>query len=179
MRLLKPATLAVVIGMVALTGCKEGESSSRADGAKTQESLMKRAQAKTPVPQVSNFLTRDAVAKWMRRMDTPDKTFYVYLMGNNGQQLGYYVAQTRPISNCTLMTPPDKLHYWSSGNSGKATAVTQAPSLDGVYSTGGCDSYFFFDAATDAFVEINGLNFYVSDQPLAIEAEPIRVDTGG
>lgn len=173
MRLLKPAVIAA-LSMLALAGCKEGQSSSRDEGSKTQESLMQRAQSKTPVPEVSNFLTRDAVAKWMRRMDSPDKTFYVYLMGNNGQQLGYYVAQTRPISNCTLMTPPDKLHYWS-GSAGRASAVTQAPSLDGVYSTGGCDSYFFFDAETDAFIEINGLNFYVSDQPLAIEAEAIKV----
>ena len=173
MRLLKAALL-VSFATLALAGCKEGQSSTRADGAKTQESMMQRAQSKTPVPQVSNFLTRDAVAKWMRRMDTPDKTFYVYLMGNNGQQIGYYVAQTRPISNCTLMTPPDKLHYWS-GSAGRTTAVTQAPSLDGVYSTGGCDSYFFFDAATDAYIEIQGLNFFVADQPLSIDAEPIRV----
>lgn len=45
----------------------------------------------------------------------------------------------------------------------------------GAGSTAGCDAWVFKDAATDAIVKIRGLPFYVADQPLRLEAKPIRV----
>lgn len=175
MRLLKPA-LIITLATFTLTGCKDGQSSTRDQGAQEQETIMQRAVRKHPTPQPTNFQTREAVVEWMKRMDNPDSTYYVYLMGNNGQQLGYYVAQTRPISACTFLTPPDRLAHGEWGQ-GYGDFVVQAPALDGVYAGGGCNSYFFFDAATDAYIEIQGLNFFVADQPLSIEADPIRVST--
>lgn len=160
-----------------LTGCKiesDNESDSRKQGQIQQENIMQRANDAVPTYSPDHFLTRKAVDKWMRRMDQPQKTFYIYLVADNGQQLGYYVGQTRPISNCTLLTPPDRLQN-GDGVSGTQDYVVKSPSLDGVYSGGGCESFFFFDAETDAYVEIKGLNFFVSDQPLSIDVEPIKV----
>lgn len=164
--------LAVVVS-IGLVGCNEATSDSRKEGQKVQESIMKRAQGTVPTYVPSHFLTRKAVDKWMKRMDTPSKTFYIYLVADNGQKLGYYVGQTRPISSCTLLTPPDRKEYGKYSDQGMISV--SAPSLDGVYGKGGCDSYFFFDAATDAYVEIKGLNFFVSDQPLSIDVDPIKV----
>lgn len=168
--MLKHLTI-VVLAALTLTGCNVEPSSSE-EGEQENEETMIKARANQPTPQTSHFLTRAAVVKWMERMDVPGKTFYVYLLGNNGQAVGYYVAQTRPISACTALTPPDKER--SVRGSG-ANPLGAAPGLDGVYHAGKCDSYFFFDAATDAYIEIQGLNFFVADQPLSIKADPIRV----
>lgn len=147
--------------------------SSRDKGSKEQESIMQRATNAYPTYNPRHFLTRDAVNKWMRRMDTPDKLFYVYVFTAMGQPIGYYVAQTRPVSACTFLTPPDRIVYANNGRSN----VVQAPALDGVYyGQGGCDRSFFFDATTDAFIELPNGTFHTADQPLSIEAGPIQVE---
>jgi len=166
--------------VVFLAGCQEeANSNSRDMGERDQEKIMQRAVNSEPTYQPTNFLTREAVNRWMEIMDTPSKTFYVYLMGNNGNHIGYYVAQTRPICSSARLTPPDRIerHERGGGSRAMTASVVSAPALDGVYTTGECDSYFFFDSETDAYIEIQGLNFFVSDQPLSIDVEPIKVAT--
>lgn len=157
---------------LSLTACKV-EGSSRDQNMKAQQTLMARATAAVPVPQINNFLAREAVAKQVRRLDEKGKLFYVYILGQNGQQVGYYVSNTRPVSTCALLTPAQEMVF-SAG--GRHSAVMGTPSLGGVYGFGGgCNSHFFFDAATDAYVEISGLPFFVADQPLSVDADPIKV----
>lgn len=164
--------LITLCAALALTGCKI-EASSRDQNMKAQQSLMARATAAVPVPQINNFLAREAVAKQVRRLDEKGKLFYVYILGQNGQQVGYYVSNTRPVSTCALLTPAQEVEHYNG-----ATAVLGTPSLGGVYGFGGgCNSHFFFDAATDAYVEISGLPFFVADQPLAVDAAPIKVSS--
>lgn len=176
MQVIKTITAIAFATLVAfgVTGCKAGDDNSQEKGAKVQENIMRNAQSSIPTYEPHNFLTRKAVTKWMKRMDTPSKTFYIYLVADNGQKLGYYVGQTRPISACTLLTPSKRLVKGDRG-SHYGDFVMPAPSLDGVYGNSGCDSYFFFDATTDAYVEIKGMNFFVSDQPLSIDVDPIKV----
>ncbi len=163
--------LITLCAALALTGCNV-EADSREQNMRAQQSLMSRATAAVPVPQINNFLAREAVAKQVRRLDEKGKLFYVYILGQNGQQVGYYVSNTRPVSTCALLTPGQELVY--SGNNGY-TAMN-SPSLGGVYGFGGgCNSHFFFDASTDAYVEISGLPFFVADQPLSVDAKPIKV----
>lgn len=162
--------LVTLLATLALAGCKV-EGSARDQNMRAQESLMERATKAVQVPMVSNFLAREAVAKQVRRLDEKGKLFYVYILGQNGQQVGYYVANTRPVSTCALLTPPDEVRTSSVNN-----VVLSSPSLGGVYGFGGgCNSHFFFDAATDAYVEISGMSFFVSDQPLSVDAAPIKV----
>lgn len=178
---LKSLAIAAVLGamMFGISGCYEDSNatSSREQGEKDQEGIMSRAVSSSPTYQPQHFLTREAVNKWMEVMDTPAKTFYVYLLGNNGNHIGYYVAQTRPICSSARLTPPDRVVNRSTGTGNRVMTSTRvdAPALDGVYNAGPCDSYFFFDAETDAYIEIQGLNFFVADQPLSIDVEPIRV----
>ena len=50
---------------------------------------------------------------------------------------------------------------------------------DGVYyGSSTCDAWFFFDAATNAEIQIRGVNFYTSDQPLRLNAQAIKVKAG-
>lgn len=176
MRTVKLLT-AALIATFALAGCKELEDSTREQGAKEQEAVMERAVAKNPTYQPQNFITRATVNKWMRRMDQPEKTFYVYVLGDNGQKIGYYVSQTRPISTCTFLTPPDRLVGGDRGQS-HGDFVVQAPALDGAYyGSGGCDSKYFFDASTDAYVEVDDFKLLVSDTPLRVDADPLGVTT--
>jgi hypothetical protein len=162
----------IVVGIVS---CEEVQETTQQKGEKVQESLMERAISAQPVPQVNNFLTRKAVAKWMERMDVPDKLFYIYVIADNGAKIGYFVAQYRPVSTATFLTPTQRLHDdydWG--------VTMNAPSLDGTYYGSGSASsqYFFFDAETDAFIELQGLNYILMDQPLAgINVPKLRVET--
>lgn len=168
---MKTVILAISIMAIPLSlmGCNE--QSTRQAGTQEQEGIMSQAIQSSPTYVPNHFLTRRAVNKWMERMDVPEKTFYIYLMGNNGNHIGYYVGQTRPICSSTLLTPPDR------NLRREGQAVVSAPSLDGVYSGGECSSYFFFDAETDAYIEIQGLNFFVSDMPLNLDVQAITVRT--
>lgn len=176
MRKLLITCLTIGLAMT-LTACNaESDETTSERGARVQESIMQKAQSSVPVPQTNNFLTRKAVAKWMERMDQPQKLFYIYVLADTGNVIGYYVAQTRPVSECALMTAPKRLERGDRGSYGGDFQMP-APALDGVYYTGGCDSgeAFFFDAETDAFIGLSGLNYFVADQPLSLDADPIKI----
>lgn len=175
MRNLKILLLIISIFMLFSTSCDE-TSNSQSQGEASQENVMMRAMTQEPVPEVNNFLTRKAVVKWIERMDTPDKLFYIYVLADNGAKIGYFVAQYRPVSTSTFLTPTKRIEKMSM-DYGK---VLPAPSLDGTYyGEGGASAqYFFFDAETDAFIELKGLNYILMDQPLAgLEIPRLRVDT--
>lgn len=132
-----------------------------------QRDVMSRALAAHPNPDVDRFLTRENVVKWMERMDTPGRIFYIYIMNWDGEVTHYFVAQYRPVSIATFLTNPVQTRrYGSSG-----TVTVPAPALDGTYygSGGASDQFFFFDAQTDAYIELKGLNYFVADQPLALD----------
>ena len=140
----------------------------------SRDALMDRAHDQVPVPQIDNFLTRRSIAKWMERNDDPSKIFYVYIIADTGNILGYYTASSRPVNFATFLTPPDKVERTSSSSVGRV--LRQAPGADGVYyGEGNGDNWFFFDAESDALVEIVGLNLFVSDEALELDAEPIRI----
>lgn len=164
----KTGVVAALIAATLLAACVPEQTQKQ--GERTQEDIMKRAIQSVPVPQTRNFLTRESVAKWLERQDVPDRPHYVYVFSDMGQVIGYYVAQSRPVCTNTFMTPPKRTV------GGNSRAVIDAPALDGVYyGSGPCDQWFFFDAATDAMIELSGFKIFTSDQPLALNAEPIRV----
>lgn len=140
-----------------------------------QQSAMEVATTSVAVPKTKHFLARQNLAEYMKRMDTPEKLFYVYERGENGNTVGYYVSRTYPQSVCTFMTPPEQVVHKDWGMDAGASVVVSAPALDGVYyKGGGCDTYFFFDAATDAMI-LTSMKFTVADQPLSLEADPVTV----
>lgn len=174
---MRKVMIAAAIGVFGLTACEDKETSAKDKNLEAQRSLMEKATAAQPVPEVNNFLTRKYIAEWMKRMDDPSKTFFTYLYSNTGQEVLYAVG-TRPINICTLMTPPKK--KWE-GDFGEYAdeSLGPAPTLSGVYGSGngGCDTYYYFEAQTDRLVHFGGNWKYItSDQPMQKpEAEPLGI----
>lgn len=155
-----------VLGLL-FAGCNNVPSADQTNN-QARDKLMNRATTQVPVPDVHNFIARKNLAEYMRRMDNPSKVWYVYLLGDNGNIIGYHVG-TYPQSVCTFMTPPKKEQDAYNGS-----VVVPAPGLDGVYyGSGGCNSSFMFDESTGAMVLIGGLKFLAYDQPLDIKAQPL------
>ncbi len=165
----------LIIGLIAtlsiLVGC-DSRDTLQEKGEKEQTEIMERARAAHPTPQIDHFLTREAVVEWMETMDKPGKIFYIYVMSDTGSITHYFVAEYRPVSVNTYLTPPERVHEnydWG--------AMKPAPSLDGTYygNGGASDQYFFFDAETGAYIELKGLNYIVSDQPIDVDAPKLVV----
>lgn len=162
--------ITILISCLFLAGASKCErrENSRQKSVKTQETIARRAATKIPIPQTTNFLNRKAIAEYMKRMDDPSKTFYVYLLSMTGKVIGYYVTRTHPRSVCDLMTPPDRIY--DDGNWGSAVS---APTLDGTYgSSCNQEHYYAITADTDTLIEFS-MEFFISDQPLNIEADQI------
>lgn len=161
--------LLVSILLASVIGCNV---STQAQGEEKQEEIMSRALKAVPVPEVNNFLTRENVSKWMKRMDVPSKTFYIYVTTQMGDPIGYFVAQYKPVSTATFLTPTKKRAQGPNG------AVTlPSPALDGTYygEGAGVAQYFWFDAETDALIELSGFPYILSDQPLDLGVPRIKV----
>ena len=142
----------------------------------TREQAFARAQAQIPQPIPQNFLARKMLAKYVERQDVPDHPFYVYILGQTGNIVGYYVAQAAPVNVCAFLSSTEKISHETSPG-----LLITAPSLDGIFYGGsgassGCDGWFIFDAATDALVIVYGSNMFVADQPLRLEAKPITIN---
>lgn len=161
----------LVLILLLATAC--GTTATKGDNDRQKET-MERVRHQRPIPEVSYSQTYDTIIKWMERWNVQDKVSYVYLMADNGQLIGYYVAQGRPVSTCTFLTAPVEIV----GRHDSGKLAIPAPALDGVY-YGDCgeSSYYFFTADTDAFVEIGGgIKFFVTDQPLSVEVEQLRIE---
>lgn len=150
------------------TGCDE--NTSREQGAQVREGIMQRANKVAPVPEVHNYPSRQAVIKQVKRMDQVGKLYYVYLMADNGTQIGFFVVNTRPVNVCAALTPVDDINGTSSNY-----VVTRAPGIQGTYGSGNCDNSFTFDAATDALIEYPTRMGVILDAPLMLKSDPIRV----
>jgi hypothetical protein len=164
----------VIVSLFLFTGCNQSTQDS---GEKEQESIMKRAREAIPTPKINNFLTRKAVSKWMKRMDTPSKIFYIYVLTDMGAPVGYFSAQYKPVSTATFLTPTKReIDVYGSQN-----VLGPAPALDGTYygSGGNSNQYFWFDAETDALIELKDLAYIISDQPLSLDVPRIHVEEKG
>lgn len=166
-----------VMMVFATVGCDELKQSSQENGEQEQEDVMKRARKAVPTPQINNFLTRKAVAKWMERMDTPSYETFIYVMSDSGAFVGYFIAEYRPISTATFLTPTKRIDE----NGMDQDKVMPSNALDGTYygEGGAAVQYFWFDAETDALIELKGLNYILSDQPLALDVPQLTVKTTG
>lgn len=163
-----------------LVGCDTGGTNAelqkqRKASVTARADSFARAQAIAPVPKTSNFPLRKALVEFTARQDMVDHPWYVYVLAQTGNVIGYYVAKTVPVNACDFLSSTEVV---DSSDSGKV--VLTAPSLDGLYYGGagassGCDAWFFFDSATNALIQIRGVQFFSTDQPLRLEAKPITI----
>lgn len=178
LRALAIALISVLVLMGADDDCSGANTTpeaQRESSVETRSQVFAKAESRFPVPVLTNFPTRQALVEFTKRQDLLNHPWYVYILGDNGNVLGYYVAQTRPANSCNFLSSTEDVRDDNDGN-----LILTAPSLDGVYYGGAggaasCDAWFFFDEATNALIEIRGVKFFTADQPLALEAEPIKV----
>lgn len=160
-------TLLLSIGLLA-AACSEEPAQSAAEehNAEIAEANIDTLLAAEPPARVSHPMTRKTINFWLEAWDVPDKVSYVYIVADTGSVLGYFVSIGLPVSYCVGLEDP--VEYDKLRRNG-TDFVFQAPrqSQDGVY-YGGCDANtrYFKTADTGAFVEVSGLNTFVSDQPI-------------
>lgn len=168
--------LACALVSVGATSCEGNPSlnAQRDESVTARTQAFDRAERLYPLPLTQNFPLRQALVEFTEREDLINHPWYTYVLGDNGNIVGYYVTKTPPLNSCNFLS--------STEDQGVSGAVLTAPSLDGIYYGGGgsssnCDEWFFFDLATNALIKIRGVHFYTADQPLRLEADPILVQT--
>ncbi|ASV44539.1 hypothetical protein PBI_SCTP2_524 [Salicola phage SCTP-2] len=163
-------TMMIIAMALVVAGCNKDTTSEKQE--EVRDDVLTRANNAEPPYKPSNFLVRQYVNEYMKRLDNPNKTWYIYLLGDNGNHIGYYVARSHPVNICTFLTPPDKIE-----GMGDSRRVRKAPALDGAYYGGGaCNKEYFFTASTDALMSVpTHMKKIVSDQPLEIDVEQIKV----
>lgn len=180
MRLLTPKRLVLIATALSLIALLSMGASSCGDPQQEQQrnqsikdraATFARAERAVPLPRTTNFPLRKTLAEMTSRQDLIDHPWYVYILGQNGNTVGYYVAKTVPVNACDFL---------SSTEDESNGAVLAAPSLDGIFyggsgSSSGCDAWVFLDSATNALIQIRGVDWFSSDQPLALHAAAIRV----
>ena len=168
-------TLLVLFLVTTAESCDESgktdRGAQRRNSVETRAETFARAEKLHPIPNIKNFPLRQDLVDFALREDMLDHPWYVYIIADTGNVLGYYVARSVPVNSCTFLSSTEDVDYDANGN-----IIFKAPSLDGIYyGESGCDEWFFFDGATDAMIKIRGVKFFVADQPLKLEAEPILV----
>lgn len=170
---------AVIVLAFGITACGGGGTPSsekqRTNSVKARAKAFAKAEAAAPLPQPKNFPLRKALVEFTKRQDEIDHPWYVYILADTGNAIGYYVAKTVPVNACNFLSSTEDVRDDEWGN-----LKMTAPSLDGIYyggsgASGACDSWFFFDSATNALVQIRGVKWFSSDQPLRLDAKPIVV----
>ena len=161
--------LAAVMAVV-MVGCDEVEEKQRdlyQDSERARVTTLDKAQKLHPLPVNENFPLREALVEFTKRQDQVNHPWYIYILGENGNPIGYFVGKTYPQNICNFLS----------------STVDDLPSLDGIYyggsgAKGTCDAWFFFDVTTDAMQVISGLPYFVSDRPLVLNVQPIKVADG-
>lgn len=169
--------IALALGLLLVMGCDESKAEKqRQASVEARSEVFAKAESKYQLPVVQNFPMRGALTEYTKRQDQLDHPWYIYVLGDQGNTIGYFVGKTYPQSTCNFLSSTEVVN---SSENGKV--VLTAPSLDGIYyggggsKGGGCD-YFFFDVATDAMQVIHhDLRWFVSDKPLSLKADAIQV----
>lgn len=153
---------AVALGLAAC-GDNTPQAQKREQG--IQQSSYDKLSKAQPARTMNYSPTRASINFWINTWDEPGKLAYVYLQAANGQLLGYYVFEGLPVNYCAGLTPPDRVvdgDGWA--------LLTKAPSVDGVYYSGGqCNAYYGKDASSGAYIEYTagqGISALVYSEPL-------------
>lgn len=162
--------LLVIVAVFVTAGCGAGGTSGQKKESTTQQDNYNRLVALQPAHRMKYSPTRDTVNFWIDTWgQDPDKLSYVYMQAANGQLTGYYVFKGLPVNYCVSLTPNYKL-LDVAGDGFGPNLVVPAPSIDGVfYSGGGCQTFYGKDASTNSYIEYTvgaGQNVLLYERPL-------------
>lgn len=164
--------------LLAAVGCGTTET-SQGNEAKLRQTSYDRLTKAQPAHTMDYSATRETINFWIDTWSKPGKLSYVYLISSNGQDLGYYVFKGLPVSYCASLTPNyEFIDLPGDGNSKEYGPQVPAPSVDGVYYSGGqCNTYYGRDATTNSYLEYtigSGISALVYERPLPRQdAEPL------
>lgn len=168
---------ATLLAIVVLTACGEDDPAKQQREAAVQDraAAMAVAESLYPAPDPANFPIRGALVKFTDRQDMIAHPWYIYILGMNGQYVGYFVGQTYPVNSCNFLSSTEDIRGGTNGN-----VVVTAPSYDGVYyGESQCDVYFFFDVETDAMHTFKAPMWFASDVPLDLDVPRLDAKQGG
>lgn len=161
----------IAIFTLIAVGCGTTESDAQKNEAKIRQSSYEKLAAGQPARAMSYSPTRDTINFWIETWDKPGKLSYVYLQASNGQLIGYYVFKGLPVSYCAALTPTyEFIDIDGDGLDKYAGPQVKAPSVDGVYYSGGqCNAYYGKDATSNSYIEYTvgtGISALVYERPL-------------
>jgi hypothetical protein len=175
-KLVRLLPLLILMGVIAVSsaGCMDASNSEvqRENAVKQRANVYDKAQRQVPTPSVNNFPRRKTLADAVVRQSEPNHPWYVYVLGQNGNVVNYFVAKSVPVNDCDYLSSTENIV--NPGDNGNT--LIGAPSLEGIYQSGsGCNTLTFFDLTTDAEIQITSLQSFVTDRPLKVDAAPIKV----
>lgn len=165
------ASLFAIFGLIALTAssCDSNGRGQSQESERRQENY-DRLVASQPGETMDYSPTRETINFWINTWEEPGKLAYVYMMASNGQLVGYYIFEGLPVSYCALLTPTYEGYDFNKDGNDSEDVIVQAPSIDGVYYSGGqCNQYYGKDATTGSYLEFSvgdGLNYLLYEEPL-------------
>ncbi len=177
---MRKLTAVIAIGCVAfgLVACTPGaeESNPQKSESGVQQGGYKRLVAGQPAHAMDYSPTRDTINAWVDTWNKKGQLSFVYLLNNDGAKIGYYVFQGPPVTYCAALTPTYRF-VDPGGSDNNGDVQVPAPSVDGVYYSGGqCSEYIGKDATTGQILDFTagvGLNFVSSTQPLYLDEPDI------
>lgn len=179
----------IVLGVIALFlvtfagSCDDnGNRAAQDNESAIQQDNYSRLAAATPAHTMKVSPTRNTINGWIDTWGSdPNKLSYVYFQAATGALTGYYIFKGLPVNYCVSLTPN---YRWEDApdDGGDQKFQVPAPSIDGVYySGGGCQTFYGFDAVSGAYMEYtvgSGINVLLYDQPLPRQdVQPLGVAT--
>lgn len=167
--------IVVAFAMIAVACSQTDGQRTREESIDVRNEVFEAAQLRFPEPRSENFPAREALVEYAVRQDRLDTPYFVYVLGVNGNIINYFVSRTLPVNVCAFLSSTEDIRTSSNGN-----LITTAPSLDGIFYGGSgasadCKGVIIFDQVTDAMLIISGPGMIVSDQPLDLDLEPVKI----
>lgn len=178
-KLLGTSALVVVLALT-LTACNKKSTSTNATAneSKIQQHGYTQLATAQPAHSMDYSPTRDTINGWIDTWGKRGQLAFVYIRNDAGAPIGYYVLQGPPVTYCAALTPNYKLINPSNNDSNGPDIPVPAPSIDGVYYSGGqCSEYIGKDATTDNIFDFTvglGQSFISTTQPLYLSDPTIK-----
>jgi len=171
------ATIGVVCAFFVVTAesCdSNGGETSKSEKSSRDDSYARQVKSQ-PAHRMDYSPTRDTINAWIDTWGKKGQLSFVYLLSNDGSKKGYFVFQGPPVTYCAALTPTWTYEGTPNDDSDDKNQRVPAPSVDGVYYSGGqCSEYIGRDATTGQILDFTagvGLNFVSSTQPLYLDEQ--------
>lgn len=133
-------------------------------GGEDEPNAAERRAVDQPTEDMPYSPTAETINEWIRTWRVEGKLSFAYIQDMNGDY-GYYVLEGLPVSYGASIDENYEVH--TNGTDG--IAISPAPAQDGVFYSGGFQSYYGFDATTGMYMEWSvgmGQNYFVYEEPM-------------